>query len=732
MTATWVAPVDLDNCAAEPIHVPGAIQPHGSLVAVTEPDLTIVVVSANVADAERVIGRDLGALIGAENRQAIDAARQADWVQRRDGVALAHDGRQLTATLHRSDGHLVIEIEDRDDGDGNAASVVREAAMALQASTKVFDVAAHAARWVRSLTGFDRVMVYRFDADWNGEVIAEVKRDDLNAFIGLHYPSTDIPAQAREMYRRNWLRLIPDIHYEPVPLVPPVAYDSARPLDMSTSTLRSVSPIHVEYLANMGVSASMSVSIVIQGELWGLIACHHYSGPHRPGVAARNAAEYLAQLISMRIAETEEADIRSRTFELVALADKVAEELAQLGAPDIDDVLRNHEADVLGLAGATGAVVVTETSWRRLGAVPSDQLIERLIAAWPGDAPVLRIDRIADPSEAAVAGGVMALPLSPDRRELVMWFRPELVRQVDWGGDPHNAKLGAEEGADVRLSPRRSFARWRETVRGRSAPWQESEVRAATRFSRHLMAGLLRQQRGSAELARDLQRVMRPDSLPVVEGWCLAVHDEPAGRGQIGGDWFDVFEAADGVVVAVVGDVAGHGLTAAAEMAQLRNSLRAYLLDDPSPSGALERLDRLMARALRGTIATAVCAVIDTRTSEARIAHAGHVPALVVRSEGATLLESGGDPLLGFSTSPRQEQRLTLGPGDALVLYSDGLVEQRRRPIDVGLALLCAEAHAVVADSERDAVDIAERLAGRLHDDDDEDDTSVLVIRRCP
>ena len=726
MTSDWTAPVDLDNCAAEPIHIPGAIQPHGRLIAVTEPDLTIAVVSANVTDAANRVGQDLGELVGPENRAAIDAARSSDWVQRSDNVVLMRGVRTFTATLHRAAPYLVIEIEDAGDESRQPASIVREAAVALQASTSVLAVAEKAARWVRSLTGFDRVMVYRFDTDWNGEVIAEDKRDDLNAFLGLHYPATDIPAQARELYRRNWLRVIPDILYEPVPLIPPVAYDSRRPLDLGGSTLRSVSPIHVEYLANMGVSASMSVSIVIKGELWGLIACHHYAGRHRPDVAARNAAEFLAQLISMRIAETEEADIRARTLELVALADEVAGELALPDTPDVADVLRHHQDAVLGLAAAAGAVVVTEGTWCRLGDVPGDDVVQRLIDEWSPDVPVLRSDRISGEP----VGGALALALTPDRRDVVMWFRPELVRQVDWGGDPHNAKLAAEEGDHVRLSPRKSFERWRETVRGHAEPWQDSEVRAATRFSRHLMAGLLRRQRGDAELARDLQRVMRPDTLPKVEGWLLDVHDEPAGAGQIGGDWFDVFETSDGTIVAVVGDVAGHGLQAAAEMAQLRNSLRAYLHDDPSPSGAFERLDRLMSRALPGSIATAVCAVIDTATAEVCVAHAGHVPALLVSAAGAGVVDPGGDPLLGFATKPRVAETFTMAPGDALVLYSDGLIEQRRRSIDEGLAQLRREA----ADVLREPVgsDVARQLADRLRDDFDEDDTSVLVIRRQP
>ena len=269
-----------------------------------------------------------------------------------------------------------------------------------------------------------------------------------------------------------------------------------------------------------------------------------------------------------------------------------------------------------------------------------------------------------------------------------MWFRPELVRQVDWGGDPHNAKLAAAEGDDVRLSPRKSFDLWRETVRGRAEPWHESEVRAATRFGRHLTAALLRRQRHHAEIAIDLQRAMRPATLPTIDGWTLDVHDEPAGTGQIGGDWFDVFEVGGGLLAAVVGDVAGHGLRASAEMAQLRNSLRAYLLDDPTPSRRPRTPRPADGRVLPGTLATAVCAVIDTASAAVRLSHAGHVPTIVGATTAAFVADAEGDVLLGVRPGGRREQHVVLAPGDALVMYSDGLIERRDRPIDDGLELL--------------------------------------------
>jgi chemotaxis family two-component system sensor kinase Cph1 len=738
LTATWVAPVDLDNCASEPIHVPGAIQPHGVLIAVTEPELVVAVVSANVADwfgvaPSDAVGLSLDELIGDDGRAVVDRVRTMEWDQRFDEVRLAHDGRPLIATLYRSGPYLVIEIE-RDEADETpSAMIVREAAMALQTSRSVLDVADAAARWVRSLSGFDRVMVYRFDADWNGEVIAERKRDDLNTFLGLHYPASDIPAQARELYRRNWLRLIPDIGYAAVRLVPPVAHDTAQPLDLSNSTLRSVSPIHVEYLTNMGVGASMSVSIVINGQLWGLIACHHYSGAHHVSVPARNAAEFLAQLISQRIAETLEADFRSTTIVLSAIADHVAHAFATAGPADIARVLREHEADVLALAGATGLVLRAAGTTVRLGIAPADEVVDRIIESWPAGDEVLQTNRLGTLCPAAaerpeIASGALAFALMNDRSELIAWFRSELVQAVDWGGDPHNAKLAATEGDHVRLSPRKSFDLWRETICGRAAPWDDSARQAAQRFTRHIGAALLRDERDSASLAKDLQRVMRPTALPAHPGFAFSVFAQSPGRGEIGGDWYDGVATDDEHIAVVVGDIAGHGLVAASEMAQVRNVLRAYLAEGGGPADALERLDRYMLGNLRGSIATVVCAVIDTTSSTLRISHAGHVPALLVNDAGADFVPLDGDHLLGFRAGRRTDRVVQLAVGDTLALYSDGLVETRRSPLDDGLAHLRKEAADVLAGRLTD--DRAAELASRLLGEDHDDDVTVLLIGR--
>ncbi len=482
----------------------------------------------------------------------------------------------------------------------------------------------------------------------------------------------------------------------------------------------------------MGVDASMSVSIIVGGELWGLIACHHYSGPHRPGVAVRNAAEFLAQLISLRVGDTLEADNRRQAIELALIADRVAESFAATSQWGVEVVLHQHEHDVLAMTGAGGLVIAANGALDvRIGEVPTVDALSAIVAAWPVERDVFVHDdlsTIVPQVDRAVSSGVLAFPLASDRSEYVMWVRPELVRLVDWGGDPHNAELAASEGAEVRLSPRRSFERWRETIRGRSLPWTESEQRVAQRFARHLGAALRRGQRDATALATDLQRIMRPSELPMTSEFRFDALYEPSGSGSIGGDWYDAFTFGAHHVAAVIGDVTGHGLPAASEMAQLRNALRAYLVDDPSPAAALRRLDRLVHELLPGSIATVACAVIDTADATMRVSHAGHPPVLVVGEDGTAFVELDGDSLLGLDwTRERHERTVDLSGVDAIVLYSDGLVESRRRDLDTGMDALRRAATDVIA--ERRASPAAQ-LAAVLVEADHEDDVTTLVIHR--
>lgn len=494
--------VTLANCEDEPIHIPGAIQPHGVLVAFREADLSIVHVSANLAD---LTGVDAA---GAASRSVVDLVSAADAERLRAVVQLGKglrdqnpfplvsaSGRSLDAVFHHVDGKIVMELEVRDaEKSLGFDPKLRRALVRLQHANNVTSLTTIAAEEVRAITGFDRVMVYRFDRSWNGRVVAEAKRDDLETFLGLNYPASDIPAQARRLYTQNWLRLIADIEYAPVPLVPPRDPSTDLPLDMSHAHLRSVSPIHVEYLRNMGVTASMSISLVTDGQLTGLIACHHYSGPRVVDFEVRETCEYLGQALSWNLRVLEHADIADRVRFIQKCEAEVASSLA--GTEDLLDGIALPA--LVSLTGAAGAAVVLQEGVRLLGKTPPEAEIGKLVAwlaARTDD--VFHTDHLGEAFVPArrwddVASGLLAAPLSRELGEFILWFRPSTERTVDWAGDPRKQVPDERGEIPPRLSPRGSFALWVETVRGHSLPWEEWQIEAASHLRRLLVGGARR------------------------------------------------------------------------------------------------------------------------------------------------------------------------------------------------------------------------------------------------
>lgn len=498
--------VTLDTCAQEPIHIPGAIQAHGALLALEDVDLRITQASANVtaylgAAATDLLGKDLAALFTPADAHRLVTAIRSGRLREASPLHVSdREGRPFDAILHRpsNPGRVILEIEPHDGSEADGAMFdprLRNAIVRMQAAHDVADLSQIAAEAVRTIAGFDRVMVYRFDAEWNGEVVAEDKRHDLEPFRGLHYPASDIPEQARLLYTRNWLRFIADVGYEPSALVPVLDAESDAPLDLSHAVLRSVSPIHIEYLRNMDVTASMSISLMREGKLFGLIACHHYSGKRCIPYRIRETAEYLGQALSWQLATLEAADLARQ----MAQTHSVESELVQsiLAAPDLLDGLAI--ASLLQLTRSTGAAVVLSEGTRCAGAVPSAHAIDRIVE-WlrEGDREVFATDALAAHFPAAAewgddAAGVVAVAISAALGEYVLWFRPSQDRVVNWAGDPRKSVVRDDQGsAPPRLSPRGSFALWRETTKGRAEPWDVHQVEAASRLRLLLLGGVRR------------------------------------------------------------------------------------------------------------------------------------------------------------------------------------------------------------------------------------------------
>jgi light-regulated signal transduction histidine kinase (bacteriophytochrome)/CheY-like chemotaxis protein len=499
--ADRLEPVDLTNCDREPIHLLGAIQPMGFLLALSQ-DWVVERVSANVErflglTPQAALGRSLDAVVSAEAahalRNRLAMLTGPDAVERIFWCRLREDMPSFDIALHVSNDQIVIEAEPATGEHGDATNTVRSMVARIDRAEGFEAFCTEGARLVRGLTGFDRVMVYRFAPDGSGEVVAEACRPGIGAFKGLHYPATDIPAQARELYKRNLLRVIADLEAEPVPIVP--ALDAqGRTLDLSLSILRSVSRIHIEYLRNMGVGASMSISIIVDDRLWGLFACHHY-GPLSPSFERRSVCELFAQMFSMRLESRE----RKETVEFERRARDISDQL--LGAVASDEKLLN-DPDWLGAIlteaiPADGVGVWINGSSAFSGLTPKSDDFRRIVAMLGGQAAgrVIATDHIASllPGAEAFAGraaGLLAIPISRAARDYVVLFRQEIIRSVRWGGDPHKPVEYGPNGP--RLTPRESFAEWKELVDGHALPFTASELRVAETLRATLIEVVLR------------------------------------------------------------------------------------------------------------------------------------------------------------------------------------------------------------------------------------------------
>ncbi|WP_422031010.1 HWE histidine kinase domain-containing protein [Reyranella sp.] len=500
--AELTLPVDLTNCDREPIHLLGAIQPFGFLVALDSTQWVITRLSSNAdvwlgAGPADLIGRPIEDVFTLESihliRGQLQTAVFTSTVARAFSVALLTDGSRFDLAVHVNEDTIVIECEPCIDEQGvNSSALVRAMIARLQQTPDLRTFYRVAAREMRGLTGFDRVMVYRFDHDGSGEVIAESARGGLESYLGLHYPASDIPQQARILYERNWLRIIPDISAKPVIVEPGLI--AGRPLDLSMSVLRSVSPIHIEYLQNMGVGASMSVSILRDGKLWGLFACHHY-GRHSVPFERRTAAELFGQMFSL-LMESRERDGEA-TYE--ARARKLHNQLVTVMATEATrfESIVSHLDEIADLLSCDGIGVWTGGHATLQGMAPTqDQfvgLIDHLTRRDLGD--VLACHEIAaeyTPGRdfADRAAGMLVVPLSRPARDFLVFFRKEAARSVTWAGDPSKPVVVGPLGA--RLTPRKSFELWRETVSGQSVPWQPVDIRIAESLRVSLLEVILR------------------------------------------------------------------------------------------------------------------------------------------------------------------------------------------------------------------------------------------------
>jgi light-regulated signal transduction histidine kinase (bacteriophytochrome) len=489
-TSVRFGEADLTTCDREPIHIPGSIQPHGVLLVL---DRQRSVVEQVAGDSMSMVGIGQDRLIGLSISDVLEGDAEAFVCAQlksssafispmvRLGVRSRSAFVPLDLTIHATADTAIIELEPARRAITNAdGPIVRLKSLlaAIQDTANLQECCSAAAAAMRAATGFDRAMVYRFLPDGSGVVAAEDAKSGLESFLGLHYPASDIPKQARELYRRNWLRAIPNIDYIAAPLRPETNARTRQPIDMSHCDLRSVSPIHLEYLRNMGVCASLSASIVCRNELWGMLVLHHYS-PRHASADLRVACETFAQILSLHV----ETRVQTESSLLRTAKRRIREELTGglTVSSDIAAVIASW--DLLHYLGATGAVVYLEGELHLLGETPASAEVIALVQ-WLNvvNRPLFASEHLSSdypPAEkfAAIASGLVAVGLSRVPRDYVLWFRPEMGSTVRWAGDPSKPIKVDRHGA--RLTPRGSFAEWREVTRMHSAPWSEVDLEAA-------------------------------------------------------------------------------------------------------------------------------------------------------------------------------------------------------------------------------------------------------------
>jgi chemotaxis family two-component system sensor kinase Cph1 len=514
--------VDLTNCDREPIHIPGSIQPHGLLLVLKEPELTILQASNNTFDflginTSHLINKNLDTLLDDYHINSIKESLFDENLQAKNPIKLvlkSPDQRNylFDGIIHRSNGVLVLELEpERFPGSIsflNFYDLVRASVAKLQSSCNLYDLCQSMVQEIRKITGFDRTMIYRFNEEGHGTVIAEDKQESLTPFLGLNYPASDVPKQARRLYCLNWLRLIVDVNYQPAEITPANNPLTKAPIDLSFSVLRSVSPIHVEYLQNMGVRASMSISLIKDEKLWGLIACHHHS-PKYVSYEVRKACEFLGQVMSLELASKEQNEDYDYRLELKVIQAKILEYMSV--EKSFVDGLVKHKPNLIDLVGARGAVFCFEGDYQVVGAVPQGEDLENLMiwlnAQWQED--VFYTNSLASvyPDAANIkdiASGLLAISISKTQNSYVLWFRPEVIQTLNWAGNPNKSAEIAGDGG-VRLSPRGSFDLWQETVRCKSLPWKKCEVDAALELRNALINIVLRKAEELAKLNIALQ-----------------------------------------------------------------------------------------------------------------------------------------------------------------------------------------------------------------------------------
>ena len=480
---------DAEFCGKVPLHQTNLVQPHGVLLVIKSDDFSILQAGENAGEvfgsaADKVVGRSLADMITSSEVASLRQRLQGD-LQGKIPVTLTLGGKSRLVLVQKQGAYFLVEVEKEEyataDSFVDVYQELKLAISAVESSATTEEACSAAAREIKRLSGFDKVMIYRFDKDWNGEVIAEEMEAGMDSYMGLKFPASDVPKPARDLYQRTPYRIIPNVGYEPIKLYPVINPLTRAFTDLTDSNLRSVVPVHIEYLRNMKVSASMSTRILCDGRLWGLIACHHLE-PKYLSYQMCSVFELLSHVISAKISTLINAETHGHKERMQQQLTKVMESVYRNGS--LTPGLKSQEETLLQLLGAGGIAFTFDRQVEVLGNTPPPGAVRDLVL-WLQTHSVNKtiqqttLSAAYEEAEAYVepASGLLALPVQPDKGEYILAFRPEVIQTTNWGGNPNEAVHF--EADQKNYHPRHSFRLWQETVRKTAIPWSRAELEVA-------------------------------------------------------------------------------------------------------------------------------------------------------------------------------------------------------------------------------------------------------------
>lgn len=490
MNQSVTSKYDSEFCGSLPIHLINVIQPYGALL-VLDKDHRVVQASENIETLFRI---PVSSIINSSLKDFIPETNISILEEKfhrhvGDNIPMVWDfgGRRYLVIAHFKDPFYLVEIDldsPEEVENGSFVDVYQElkyAMTAIESARTVREAVDIAARELKKSSGFDKVMIYRFDEDWNGHVLAEEREPDMESYLDFTFPASDIPRQARELYLKNAYRLIPNREYQPVKLYPVINPATQTFIDLSDCNLRGVSTVHLEYLRNMHVMASMSTRILKDGKLWGLIACHHKTAM-RNSYKMCSIFELLSNVISSKISSVENLETHVLNNHLLDHYTELVEESYR--QHDLVKGLLGEDYNLLKTLDATGAVIAYNGKMETAGVVPDKHLLEDLIL-WLHTKQIRTIyaterlpalyDRVQ--GYESIASGLLVIPLNGRTDEYVLLFRPEVIQVINWGGNPEN-RIQFESDMKT-YHPRFSFKLWQEQVRGISEKWKPEEIQLA-------------------------------------------------------------------------------------------------------------------------------------------------------------------------------------------------------------------------------------------------------------